>query len=162
MFSFFLNPPFQRAQYGNWFILTLSISLIQPNCSVDSLTSKVNTCAVCNPSIPICWSHSKVHSDFCATMLWRSSWHWNSSVFNPFIHSAALLQRVIQINTEPFRNSEVETRTTAVEMSNGLRTPLVLVQIIPKWSSVSSYVPFIDENMICTIIVLTNLMKFLF
>ena len=58
----------------------------------------------------------------CCTVL-------NSSVIIQFIHSAALLQAVIQTKMEPFRNGQVEMRNRAVEMQKELGTLLVPFQV---------------------------------
>ena len=40
---------------------------------------------------------------------------WNSSVIAPFVHSAALLQAVLQVITEAILNGQVETSMRAEE-----------------------------------------------
>ena len=80
-------------------------------------------------------NHPRFHSDCWLIMLCRSDQLWRSSVITQSIHSAAVLQAVLQANTEPFRNGLVETRNSAVEtveMSNRLKTLLVPVQISNK------------------------------
>ena len=52
-----------------------------------------------------------------------------STIFTPI---TALLQAVLQANTELFRNDLVKTRNRAVELKNGLKTLLVPVQKISK------------------------------
>ena len=52
--------------------------------------------------------------------------------FVHFIHSAALLQAVLQANTERFRNGLVETRNRRVEVRKGLGKLLVPDQLISK------------------------------
>ena len=54
--------------------------------------------------------------------------------------SAALLQAVLQANTERFLNALVKMRDQIVERRNGLRTSLVPVQTVFSWSTVSSHV----------------------
>ena len=73
-------------------------------------------------------------------MLCRLSQLCNSSVFTHFIHfSAALLQAVLQANTEPFRNALVKMRNQREETRNGLGTSLVPVQIVSKRNALSSH-----------------------
>ena len=65
-------------------------------------------------------------------MLFRLGQLRNSSVFTHFTLSAALLQAVLQANTETFRNGLVKTRNRAVEKLNGLGTLLIPVEIFFK------------------------------
>ena len=50
------------------------------------------------------------------------------SVFIHFIHSVALLQAVLQANTEPLRTCVVQTKNRAIETRDGLLTLLIPVQ----------------------------------
>ena len=73
----------------------------------------------------------------------------NSSVFTYSTHSTALLQAVLQVNTEPFWKGLVETRIRAVGMNNGLGTVLVPVQFfILKWDppSISPIIQLIQTQ----------------
>ena len=64
------------------------------------------------------------------------------SVFTHFTHSAALLQAALHANTESFEKGSVKMKNRAVEMTNGLETLVVLVQILPKRITVSLQVFF--------------------
>ena len=62
-----------------------------------------------------------------------------SPIFTPI---TALLQAVLQANTETFQNDLVETRKRAIELKNGLGTSLVPVQNVSKGIAVRSNVHF--------------------
>ena len=106
---------------------------------------KVNICSARDPSLPVWWRHSKVHSVlFCFAV--SADYGRVPYSLGPFI-SAALLQAMLQAEMELFRNGLVETRNRAVEMRNELGTFLVPVQIFSKWSVVSLHVTFKHEIM---------------
>ena len=65
-------------------------------------------------------------------MLYRFDQLRNCPLFTHFTHSAALLQAVLQANTEPFRNGLIETRKRAVEMRTVLGTLLGPVEFLLK------------------------------
>ena len=88
------------------------------------MTSNVNICSVRVPSLPLCWRHREIIR-IITMMLCRFGQLPKSSVF---AHSAALLQAVLQANTELFWNGLVETSSRAIEMRNWLGTFLVPVQ----------------------------------
>ena len=109
----------------------MSISLINRNCKVEKVTSKVNICSVSVPRYQP-GEIIKNHSICCALMLCRFGQLRNSSVFNEIIFWASVLQAVLPANTEPFRDGRVEMRNRVTKMRNGLRRLIVPVQIPSK------------------------------
>ena len=83
----------------------------------------MNSCSVRVPSLLIWWRHINF-IPVCATMLCRFGTTPYSFIFNPI---AALLQAVLQANTEPFRSSLLETRNRTVKTSKNHIAG-------PKWS----------------------------
>ena len=97
-------------------IFTLSLKLIDHYCNVEKMSSKVNI-----------WSAFRYGSIYvnrhvsscCAMILCGFGQSRNIFGETHSIHSAALLQAMLQRNTEQFRKILVETSNRAVEMWNG-------------------------------------------
>ena len=135
-----MNPPSQELSEKSKVRLTLWISLFKMQQQAGQIDFKCeclfHACSIAANLLTSPNKTIRIAVLLCCAALTK---HGTASCFTHSFIAAALIQAVLQANTEPFKNALLNSNQI-VEMSNRFGTLLVPLKIVSKWSAVSSHV----------------------